>query len=117
MPTRKKDFRDVETCFCFLDETGLIYSPRDKFFALGIIKCCHPERLYNKIRKIRHKYRYTEELKWTNLNSKIRFDVAREFFNIFLMEGVTFNCIILNKEELDFEKYFDNNLYNLVSRI
>lgn len=109
MPTNKH-FKDIKTAFCFLDETGLIHSDRDKFFALGIIKCESPEKIYNKIRKIRQKYNYNEEIKWADLNRRVRFDISREFFDIFLQEDAKFNCLILNKEELDFEKYYDNNL-------
>ena len=108
-----KHFKDIKTSFCFLDETGLLYSARDKFFALGIIKSEKPQRLYNRIRKIRDKYNYREELKWANLDRKIRFDVAREFFNVFLDEDVKFNSIILDKDELDFKKYYQNNMYRV----
>lgn len=114
MPTNKH-FKDIKTCFCFLDETGLLRSDRDEFFALGIIKCCYPHKLYNQIRKIRYKYNYHEELKWANIDRKIRFTIAREFFNIFLKEDVIFNCLILNKKELDFKKYFNDNLYKVYS--
>ncbi len=113
MPTNKENFKDIKTSFCFLDETGLVYSPRDKFFALGIIKCCSPEKIYNRIRKIRDKYNYREELKWSSLDRKIRFDIAREFFNIFLTEDVEFNSIILDKDKLDFKKHYNNNLYKV----
>ena len=112
MPTNKH-FKDIKTCFCFLDETGLIHSDRDKFFALGIIKCEEPQKLYNRIRKIRDRYNYREELKWSNLNGKVRFAMAREFFNIFITEDVKFNCIILNKGELDFTKYYNDDLYKV----
>lgn len=108
-----KPFKDVKTCFCFLDETGLLYKNRDKFFGLGIIKCKNPQKLYKRIRKIRNKYNYREELKWSNLNREIRFNVAREFFNIFLSEEAEFNCIILNKDELDFANHFQNDLYKV----
>ncbi len=103
-------FKDIKTSFCFLDETGLLYSARDKFFALGIIRCSNPQKLYSRIRKIRNRYNYKEEVKWTNLDRKIRFDIAIEFFDIFLTEDAKFNCIILDKDELDFKKYFQNNL-------
>lgn len=106
-----KSFKDIKTCFCFLDETGLLNSNRDKFFALGIIKCKNPQKLYKRMRKVRDRHHYREEMKWTNLTRKIRFDVAREFFNIFLEEEAEFNCIILDKEELDFSQHFQNNLY------
>ncbi len=107
------EFKNINTSFCFLDETGLLYSPRDKFFALGIIKSKKPQKLYNRIRKIRDKYNYREEVKWANLDRRIRFDIAREFFNIFLTEDSTFNCIILNKDELDFKRHFQNNLHKV----
>ncbi len=109
----EKHYRDIKTRFCFLDETGLLRKGTDKFFALGILKCGEPQRLYNKIRKIRFRNNYREELKWANLDRKIRFDIAREFFNTFLEEDAQFNCIILNKSELNFEKYFNNNLYKV----
>lgn len=112
---RRQDFRKIETSFCFLDETGLLRSERDKFFGIGIIKCKKPERIYNRIRGIRQKYNYNEEIKWSKLDTKVRFDVAREIFNVFLTEEVDFNCIILDKEKLDFKKHFDNNLYKVYS--
>ncbi len=112
MPTNKH-FKDIKTCFCFLDETGLFYSVRDKFFALDIIKCREPQKLYNQIRKIRQRYNYDHEIKWAGLDRRIRFDIARELFNVFLLEDAKFNCIILNKDELDFQKHFQNNLYKV----
>ncbi|HLD60891.1 MAG TPA: DUF3800 domain-containing protein [Patescibacteria group bacterium] len=112
MPINKY-FKDIKTCFCFLDETGLLYSARDKFFALGIVKCSEPQRLYNRIRKIRQRYNYDHEIKWARLDGRIRFDIARELFNVFLLEDATFNCIILNKDELDFQQHFQNNLYKV----
>lgn len=108
-----KSFKNIKTCFYFLDETGLIYSKRDKFFALGIVKCKYPERLYKRMRKVRDRYKYREELRWANLDRRIRFDIAREFFNIFLTEDAKFNCIILNKDELDFRRHYKNNLYKV----
>lgn len=108
-----KPFKDVKSCFCFLDETGLLNNHVDKFFGLGIIKCGKPQKIYKRIRKIRDRYNYREEVKWSSLDRKIRFDVARELFEIFLTEDAKFNCIILNKSELDFKKYFQNNLYKV----
>lgn len=109
MPTNKH-FKDIKTAFCFLDETGLIHSDRDKFFALGILKCNNPQELYNEIRKVRIKFRYNEELKWADLDRRIRFDMAREFFNIFLEHDAEFNSIILDKDKLDFKKHYNNDL-------
>lgn len=30
---------NIKTSFCFFDETGLLRSARDPFFAVGMIKC------------------------------------------------------------------------------
>lgn len=106
-----KDFRNIKTSFCFLDETGLIFDKKDKYFALGLVKCSYPEKIYNKIRKIRQRSNYNEEVKWAQLNSKIRFNIAMDIFKCFLNEvDVKFNCIILNKDELDFAKEYNNDL-------
>ena len=111
MNINNNNFKSIKTSFCFLDETGLIFGKRDKYFSIGIIECDYPEIIYNQIRKIRQRYNYNEEIKWTNLNSEIRFKVAVEVFNCFMQcDGAKFNCIILNKDELDFEKEYDNNL-------
>ncbi|MDD4661930.1 MAG: DUF3800 domain-containing protein [Candidatus Pacebacteria bacterium] len=112
MPTNKL-FKEINTCFCFLDETGLLNSANDRFFALGILKCKNPQELYKCIRKIRDRYNYREEMKWSGLNRRIRFAVAREIFNVFLQEDSEFNCIILDKNELDFNSYFQNDLYKV----
>ncbi len=113
MPTNRF-FKDIRSCFCFLDETGLLHSPRDRYFGIGIIKIREPEKIYNQIRKIRNKYNYREEVKWSKLDRKIRFDIAREFIDIFLNENdAKFNCIILNKDELDFKRFFNDNLYKV----
>lgn len=111
MPIDGKDFRDIQTSFCFLDETGLIFDRKHKYFGLGLVKCGHPERVYNNIRKIRQRFNYNEEIKWAQLDSKVRFEVAMGLFNCFLNEGnIKFNCIILNKDELDFAKEYNNDL-------
>lgn len=105
------DFRDANSSFCFLDETGLLNSPTDKFFALGMVKIRRPEKIYNRIRKSRQRFNYNEELKWSRLDRRIRFDVARKFFNIFMDEEAEFHCIVLDKDKLDFKKYHNNNMY------
>lgn len=104
-------FKKIKTSFCFLDETGLIHKEKDKFFAIGIVKTREPEKIYNKIRKIRQRNKYKEEIKWAKLNKKFRFRIARKIFNIFLTENIKFECIILDKNKMDFEGYFDNDLY------
>jgi hypothetical protein len=44
MIVQNRDYREIKTSFCFLDETGFLYNGKDKYFALGIVKCLKPER-------------------------------------------------------------------------
>ncbi|MEF3692338.1 MAG: hypothetical protein V3574_04780 [Candidatus Moraniibacteriota bacterium] len=53
MEKDKNQFKKIRSSFCFMDETGLINSQRDRFFAIGIIKINRPEKMYNEIRKTR----------------------------------------------------------------
>ncbi len=106
-----QDFKKIKSSFCFMDETGLINSKRDKFFAIGIIKIDRPEKMYNEIRKIRQRFNYKEELKWAKIDREIRFKIAIKFFEVFLREKAEFSCIILDKDKLDFKKHHNNNMY------
>jgi hypothetical protein len=47
------------------------------------------------------------------VDRKIRLEMAREFFKVFMTEDCEFNSIILDKDELDFEKHFDGNMYKV----
>lgn len=107
------NYKTEKADFYFLDETGLIHSERDKFFAIGIVKCSEPHILYNKIRKIRDKYRYYEEIKWAKMDRQIRFKVATKVFHAFIESRGKFYCIILDKEKLDFKKYYENDLFKV----
>jgi len=111
MTIQNKDYREIKTSFCFLDETGFLNNGKDKYFALGIVKCQKPEKLYNLLRSVRDRNNYHEELKWAQINSPVRFRVAMDFFKCFLENADTeFNCIILNKNELDFQTEYNNDL-------
>ena len=91
--------------FCFLDETGLLYRKEDRFFALGMIKCHHPHNLYLKIKALKDKIHFYDEIKWNKVGKK-NYSVMQKLIKLFVEErGFYFDCIILDKKKMDFEKY------------
>lgn len=100
-----------KTSFCFFDETGLLRSTRDPFFAVGMIKCENPYKLYLKIKTIRDKHHFYDEMKWNAIYYK-NASLLNEFINIFHNEqSATFSCTIFRKNELHFQKYFSGDLW------
>ncbi len=97
--------------FCFFDETGLLNSPRDKFFGVGMIKIARPEQLYEQIKLLRNNLHFYDELKWTNIYNK-NAPVIKQFIDLFFdMTKVSFSCYIFEKKDLDLQTHFKGNLY------
>ena len=106
-----KDFRKIRTPFVFFDETGSVNDVNNRFFGLGMVKCMQPYFLDTKIRKIRGTYRFYDEIK-SNKISKKNFLVIENIINaIFETPGISFSCIVIDKNSVDFEKEFKNNPY------
>src|SRR3990167_2593785 len=110
------DYDKIITPFCFLDETGLLNSERDRFFSIGMVKCSRPYEMLTEIEKIRHRQNYTEEAKWQKIfpnnlpiykmmliqHHLINRQIIGEYFLPFC-----FFCIILPVPNLfDFRKHF-----------
>lgn len=71
---RLKDFDQIWTKFCFLDETGSLNNPSDPFFTVGILKLSQPYYLANKIAYERQKRNFHDEMKFNKLSkNKIEF--------------------------------------------
>lgn len=106
-----KDYKKIRTPFAFFDETGNINDKANRFFCLGMIKCMQPFYLDSKIREIRQKYLFYDEIKWNKI-SKAKVQVLQEVLNaLFETPGIYFSCIVINKDNFDFEKEFENNPY------
>jgi len=100
------------TQFCFFDETGLLNSPRDKFFGVGMVKIHMPELLYLKMKRLRDKLGYYDELKWSGIYAK-NAPVIMKFIDLFFDCGkARFSCYIFKKSDLEIKKYFSGNLYS-----
>ncbi|MEK7502160.1 MAG: DUF3800 domain-containing protein [Patescibacteria group bacterium] len=106
-----KNYRKIRTPFVFFDETGSINDKANRFFCLGMVKCLQPFYLDSEIRKIREKNQFYDEIKWNTLsNAKLK--VIHEIIEIvFNTPGIYFSSIVINKDEINFEKDFENNPY------
>ena len=106
-----KSYREIRTPFAFFDETGSINDQANRFFCLGMIKCMQPFYLDSKIREIRQRNHFYDEIKWNTL-SKAKLSVIKEIVNaVFETPGIYFSCIVINKDNLDFEEKFKSNPY------
>jgi len=106
-----KNYREIRTPFVFFDETGSINDKVNRFFCLGMIKCLQPFYLDSKIRAIRQKNQFYDEIKWNTL-SKLKLKVIKEIVEtVFDTPGIYFSSIVINKDEIDFAKEFENNPY------
>lgn len=106
-----KDYKKIRTPFAFLDETGSINDKANRFFCLGMIKCMQPFFLDSKIRVVRERNNFYDEIKWNTL-SKAKINVIKEIVEtVFETPGIYFSCIVINKDGIKFEEDFDNNPY------
>lgn len=111
MTLNLKNYRKIRTPFVFFDETGSINDQANRFFGLGMIKCMQPYFLDSKIRLIRQKHYFFDEIKWNTL-SKVKIKIIKEIINIvFETPGIYFSSVIINKDDINFEKEFKSDPY------
>ncbi|MBI2676729.1 MAG: DUF3800 domain-containing protein [Candidatus Yanofskybacteria bacterium] len=104
------DFKKIKLPVFFLDETGILKKGDDPYFALGVIRTERPHELQRKIRTLRDKLHFYEELKWNKV-SPLKYEIIKQGFEAFFKDpSAVFSSIILKKNELDFKTYFNNNL-------
>ena len=106
-----KDYKGIRTPFVFFDETGSLNDKINRFFCLGMVKCMQPFYLDSRIREIRQKHHFYDEVKWNTL-SKAKFSVIKEIIEaVFETPGIYFSCIVINKDNIKFEEDFGSNPY------
>lgn len=106
-----KDYKGIRTSFVFFDETGSLNDKINRFFCLGMVKCMQPFYLDNRIREIRQKHHFYDEIKWNTL-SKAKVSVIKEIVEAaFETPGIYFSCIVINKDNIKFEEDFGSNPY------
>lgn len=107
------DYKNIKLPVFFLDETGILQKVDDPYFALGVIKTEKPHEIARAIRSARDKAHYYEEIKWNKM-SPSKYNISKEIIKAFMDdESATFSCMIMKKSELDFNTYFQNDLYKV----
>jgi len=107
------EYEQIKTPFCFLDETGLLNSERDRFFSLGMVKCPRPYELLVEIEKIRHRNNYVDEAKWTRIFPK-NLPVYKSFLDV-LFSAIEddpenkFCMMIVDKKGKYFKKHYKDD--------
>lgn len=98
--------------FFFLDETGILNRKTQRFFALGTLMCPRPQDLYNLIQKLRDRTGFYDEIKWRGLSTK-NFPLIEQVVDIFVENKASFSCLVLDRERMDYWKYFKNDFWRV----
>lgn len=109
-------YKKIRTPFVFFDETGSINDQANRFFGLGMIKCMQPYFLDQKIRLLRQRANFFEEIKWNTISNSKRKFLVKYIDVIFETPGIYFSSIIINKDSINFEKEFSNDPYQAYQR-
>lgn len=92
--------RDHPTSAVFVDESGII--SRDRFFAVGLLKCEEPSRLLRSIQKFRDQKHWYEEIKFTGVRGR-SLALMEQLVDVCLDErsGVRFFCFVADRQQAD----------------
>ncbi len=104
--------QNTRSVFCFFDETGMLRTARDPYFAVGMIKIQKPHDLQKTIQSIRDKNSFYDELKWSRVyekNKEIYKHLIHEFYDY---KKARFSCYIFKKDDLVIKREFKNDLFN-----
>ncbi|MDI9355259.1 MAG: DUF3800 domain-containing protein [Cyanobium sp. MAG06] len=103
------DYKDIWTKFCFLDESGSLTNPTEKYFTIGIFKITEPYYIQNKIKYLRDKNNFYNEIKFNKASNKnIMFlkEIINELFNT---RNIDFYSYTTHKDSVYFKNNFDKN--------
>src|SRR4051794_36216753 len=91
--------RDHPCGAAFVDETGAI--SRDRFFAVGVIKCSEPSRLLRTVQKFRDRRHWYKEFKFSELTVG-KLDLYRALVDACLgVDDLEFFCFIADRSVAD----------------
>lgn len=103
-----------QKCWIFGDESG--YMGKDRFFAIGIIGTRQPKELIAKLREIRIKTDYFDEISYKSPNQK-RILCAIRWMDWFFSGQTIAHFRILLKDSTEFDvQYYDGNKYNATAK-
>src|SRR5215472_14872921 len=88
--------------FAFLDETGTLHSPRDRFFAVGVLKCSDPSLIQRSVQRLREREHFRTEFKWADIRRDGLVPLYQRLVDCFIDCGsATFACHIADKKTTD----------------
>ena len=103
-----KDYDQIWTKFCFLDESGSLNNKNEPYFTLGILKMSQPYYLQSQITYERTKNNFHDEIKFNKLSNK-NIDFAKIVLDsVFNTKSLCFYSYTTHKNS----KYFLNNFSN-----
>jgi len=106
-----KDYTVLRTPFCFFDETGNLNDRANRYFALGMLKCSQPYFLDYEIQKLRQREKFYDEIKFNKISRKnIKF-ILKILGLVFSTPGLKFSFFVINKDDVDFQTEFKNDLW------
>lgn len=104
-----KDYKEIWTKFCFLDESGSLNNPKDPFFTVGFIKCSQPYYLQSKILYERQKRGFFDEMHFNKL-SRNNIDFSKfALDSLFDTRSLRFHSYSLDKRGDYFNREFGGN--------
>ena len=86
--------------FAFLDETGSLGSPRDPFFAVGLLQCPEPAALLRPLQRMRDKTHFYDEIKWSGVSTK-KLPVLTQAVDCLFGSDACFSAFVTDKAKHD----------------
>lgn len=106
---RLKDYDQIWTKFCFLDESGSLNNKNEPYFTLGILKMSQPYYLQNKIFYERTKNNFHDEMKFNKLSNK-NINFAKIIIDsLFNTKSLNFYSYTTSKNSNYFQNNFSSN--------
>lgn len=106
-----KEYTKLRTPFCFFDETGNLNDKVNRYFAMGMLKCSQPYFLDYEIQQLRQREKFFDEIKFNKLSKKNINFVLKILGLIFTIPGLKFSSFLINKDDIDFQAEFKNDLW------
>jgi hypothetical protein len=92
--------------FGFLDETGTLASPRDPFFAVGLLRCRDPYELQRPMQRIRDRKHFYDEIKWGKVSGK-KLPIVKILTDVFFSADASLTVFVTDKRKHDVISRFD----------
>ncbi len=103
---------NIPTYNIYIDESR-IDNPEDNYMVVGgiFVRRDKVRSIQKNIKKIKNKHNFSEEIKWVSVNErKIKFlEELVEYLILLNPKVLSFNCIVINKEDVDYERYHEND--------